>query len=193
MAGFIAADGCVKHSKEWNSITLSISLGIKDREHLQRFTEDIEFTGNVKEHYNKGGYGRNGHTTCRVDVMTAKQVSQDLEQNFNITPRKTFTLQPPNIEEDNALAYIAGFIDGDGSISLIQKKYPLCQIGSASESMLIWIKSILRVGHKISCYKTKSGSDFFSIKMSGKPFVNTLLHIKTFGLPLLERKWKNIE
>lgn len=114
-ASFIAADGNI--CDKWKTKKIQIAISDKDRSHLYQFKEDIKYTGNIYT-------AKNSKT--RIDGSNIQQVSiaiasnklcMDLEKWFNILPRKTHTLQPPNlIQKDLIFAYIKGYIDGDGCI-----------------------------------------------------------------------------
>jgi hypothetical protein len=109
-AGFIAADGCVHEDKysKW----LEISIDYKDIDHVARFCEDVEYNGPI---------ARYDHIV-RV-VIYSKQIVNDLERHFNITQRKSLTLRRPHLSDINSLAYIIGYIDGDGCIYIKDNKY----------------------------------------------------------------------
>lgn len=100
-AGFIAADGCVRGNR------LEIGLAAKDADHLARFASDTGYTGSLRH---AGG-------RCTIQICCRSYVD-DLARNFNVTPRKSLTLAPPNIKTGAEVrAFITGVIDGDGSIT----------------------------------------------------------------------------
>ena len=101
VAGFIAADGNIHKSKN----KLRIDLQIRDAEYLQNIVllfSDKKIT-TTKRNYRS------------ISLWSWKIIS-DLQKNFNITPNKSLTLKPPKLEGQNALAFIIGNLDGDGSI-----------------------------------------------------------------------------
>ena len=100
-AGFIAADGCVEDKNR-----LSIGLKKDDINHLEEFSKAIEYTNNVKL-----------YNDVATVTINCKEICEDLRINFNIVPRKSKILIPPNIiDEDLVACFIKGVIDGDGSI-----------------------------------------------------------------------------
>jgi hypothetical protein len=104
-AGFIAADGYIKQV----SPELSIKLGIKDIDHLSHFSQDIEYTGSIKT-----GIIANDRKYCRIRLCHAEKIVQDLNINFGIYQKKSFTFSPPVLEGANRIAFAKGLIDGDG-------------------------------------------------------------------------------
>ena len=110
-AGFIMADGNI-HSKRKS---LCISLSSVDREHLEKFKKDIDFTGPISDYI---GYNKKYKTEFKYSKITigGKWFANDLETNFNITSKKTFSTTFPDIPNEFIPAFIRGYFDGDGSI-----------------------------------------------------------------------------
>lgn len=129
-AGFIAADGCLRADRA----CLTIKLHIKDKEHLQKFIDCINFTGNIiidsPDAYDPQ------KQYCRVEIC-GNWYYEPLLKNFNITPRKTFTLEPPTQMPKELLNhYLRGYFDGDGSISNEQQNTCHFTITSGSINIL---------------------------------------------------------
>lgn len=132
-AGFIAADGNLRKNR--NSLT--IKLHIMDKEHLNKFAKFIDFKGNIQienpiclnplKQY------------CKI-VINGEFFPIKLKQNFNITPQKTYTLQPPNIPEDMIPHYIRGYFDGDGSISGKNRSNCTASFTSGSKDLLNFLR-----------------------------------------------------
>jgi hypothetical protein len=107
-AGFIAADGCIRG---YHDHYLSLGLSKKDISHLEKFKRDLRLSNKITI-YDK-------HNSC-ITGLSSNKICDDLKNNFNITPRKSKTLKPPNIKnKTNILSFIAGYIDGDGSVGKI--------------------------------------------------------------------------
>lgn len=105
-AGFLAADGNIYKDM------LSLALADKDIQHLYQFKNDIQASQNIKPN-NKGEYKIN-----RIQIYS-KKICNDLTELYNITPKKSLTLKPPNnLSDDEKDAFICGYIDGDGCICL---------------------------------------------------------------------------
>lgn len=114
-AGFIAADGYVRNKP----IQLGITLSIKDKDHLNKFKEDINYTGPIHDRKIKRVYKEQEIVGefVNLTICSSQEILFDLFNNFNIVPRKSSVLQPPNLESLNLkLAFIIGLIDGDGTI-----------------------------------------------------------------------------
>jgi hypothetical protein len=113
-AGFIAADGCLTNKY---SSQLAIGLAEKDRDHLERFKNDIQAQHPIKS---------TNHHSVQLSIHSTslkKQLSR-----FGIVPRKTKILKFPNWLKKHELAchYLRGYFDGDGcwSISSPNAKVP---------------------------------------------------------------------
>lgn len=158
----------------------------KDYDHLFRFRNDIEWKGNI---YRRG---QRGHSKPSSTInLASDKLCDDLERNFNIVPRKSLILEPPNLENDLALSYIAGYIDGDGCIRVIRDGYLTCTI-SGTYQVLDWIKFVF---DKISHIKTNivgSGckSEIKRFRIYGNQAYQVLHHIyQIISVPFLSRKW----
>lgn len=119
-AGFLAADGCVSGNK------ISFSLCNKDSYALSEFIDAIDYTGKI---YDKG--------ESKSVQVSCPEMIRDLQRNFNITPRKSKTLLPPNITDHKLIAsFIKGVIDGDGSVHIYSKRITVY----GTMALLSWIK-----------------------------------------------------
>lgn len=121
-------------------------------------------------------------------------------KNFNITPRKSLTLLPPNLSDTNLIdAFICGYIDGDGSIFLyknnvrnIQDSLSISIVGTYE--IVLWIKER---------FSQILGKEFGSIQKNHNSEKNTYVyrigqskgvreifkHFYNLNVPKLKRKW----
>ncbi len=118
-AGFIAADGYINDYK-CKYRRASIMLSKRDINHLEKLKEQSKYTGPVLIRYRPNKKSKNKYF-CLLQISSSNWI-KDLETNFQIVPKKTHILNPPKLEYPNNLAFIAGFIDGDGCISFSKKK-----------------------------------------------------------------------
>lgn len=196
-AGFIAADGNINHTK------LTLGLSSKDRHHLLQFKNDIEFTGPICDSMIKRVY-KDEEKTFNTSTLsiTSQKIVDDLYVNFNITPRKSLTLLPPNISEPNLIdAFICGYIDGDGSVSLyknhkrnVQDSLAIAMLGTYE--VVSWIKKrfsqILgkEIGSILRYHNTDKNT--YSYTVGTSIGVRELFkHFYTLSVPKLTRKWKD--
>lgn len=185
-AGFIAADGCIniKHP------SLHICLSPKDLDQLDRFRIFVGYSGPL--HHAKNG------TNLSLTV-SSKFIIDDLAKNFNIFPRKSLTLEPPkNLTHEQSLAYIIGYIDGDGTLnynnckSRTGKRSSYLRLRIIGTPMILnWINKILKTNAKP---RQHCKSKISIISIYGE---NLLIGLKGFitdnTLPVLARKWDKIK
>lgn len=112
-AGFIAADGCITEKLKNNKYFirgLSLELSILDIEHLQKFINAIEYTGDIKI-YDKAA----GRKSASLRISSSIIIN-DLKK-FNIVPRKSLIYTFPQLLIDHKLVnhFMRGYFDGDGS------------------------------------------------------------------------------
>lgn len=203
--GFIMADGWIDFKRK----ALFLCSAAKDLDHLRRFAEFIH----AREYYEPTntkhpGFDSSNKEMYRVRGQHPAVVTQLIER-FSLVPKKTYN--PPDISyvlnssDDLFLAFLAGFIDGDGSIISV----PSCaSLTLRLQNHLSW-KSILELlenrlyvitGDKRSTAKMK-GTCLTKIKGNtallsiGRYSVLKSLHdrVIALNLPLLKRKWDKIE
>lgn len=185
-AGFIAADGCII-DKAHSQKLLVLELGIKEYKHLMAFKKAIDFIGKI-------GIYRKGRS-CKFSI-TSDILCNALNENFKITPRKTFTLEPPeNLNKEQTLAYIIGYIDGDGSI-LINKaqagKYSYLAFDIVcTKSIGSYIKKHLGLS-KIQIIK-RPKENVHRVRFNGKTAIIIYKLLEKLVVPKLQRKWYNPE
>lgn len=189
-AGFIAADGNI--SKERNRLTIGLSG--KDKSFLETFAEKIESNGKIYESLTREKY------SSAVITITSPKICEDLEKNFNITPQKSLTLLPPPIEDKELLdAFILGVLDGDGTISFLNKKLKDGRISKRLLISVIGTKEIVTMiknrFEEIICgtvsnpnHKNYTGNTY-TIATTDAHARKLFLHYYKIDVPKLERKW----
>jgi hypothetical protein len=184
-AGFIAADGCLSERDH------ALIIVSKDKDHLEKFVIDINFSGSIKD-YKAGGYKPGIYS--RLSIYGLSNTFEHLKNNFNITPQKTKTLSPPvNLSLNCRLAFIAGFIDGDGSIFRNKKGIHIALGGT--HLMMGWIADIVNDLAPVKKLRVPRNTYdwFYEYKIVSKRAEKLINLIVPLGLPLMERKWRHVE
>ncbi len=100
--GLLYADGCLTN----NQNLIVIALHEKDKEILDRFNKELEYTRPL--HFVRSNQ-------YRLEV-SCRKLRRDIEK-YGITPNKSKTLKfPNNIPNDFINHFIRGYFDGDGCI-----------------------------------------------------------------------------
>ncbi len=181
-AGFIAADGCILNGKR-----LSIALCNADKEHLEKFARFVQTK-------------IRGNKTAVASIQDGILVPKFCKK-FDLRPRKTYN--PPSldiVDDDLFLAFMAGFIDGDGSIGNIKnRKDNNLQIKlhsswcDALAKMEARIYEVLGIPRRKTFTKiNKQGYTYLSIT-NNKVIRSLKKRLITLELPLMERKWSKID
>lgn len=106
--GFISADGCLTKTGE-----ISININNKDIEILNRFREYLKTNKPIFE-FEK--------TNSVMFSFGNKKIYSNISM-FGLTPKKSLTLLfPKNIPHHMIHHFIRGYFDGDGCVSLINRK-----------------------------------------------------------------------
>ena len=187
-AGFLAADGAL--TPERNNVRLGIST--KDENHLENFKSDIDFNGPI----------RYSNDLCVLEVYS-KQWRESLEKNFHVTPRKTFTLTfPKGLSSMSTLAFIAGYIDGDGCIGTYKntngqsdKLYDMPSISvigtrDITERICFVVNDVCGSNERSSRpFRRKNVYQYSFYGKRAKAFAEIM---RKLNVPLLDRKWSQV-
>lgn len=181
-AGFIAADGCILDGSGHSRKVLMINLKSTDKNHLLNLKGAIG-AGAVNDynHFDKRPSHNKTYYGAKYQLYSDK-ICNDLGSVFSVHPRKTSKEQPPDLGGDLAYAFIAGYIDGDGSY-YNHGASPAISIAGSNE-LLEWIYKIYGVSDRIP---HKRGN----LHICGFYGNSALLVRDSFShlnLPLLERK-----
>jgi len=177
IAGFIAADGCIVNDR-----VLQVSVNVKDQVHLQKMLKHMKSNANL-------GYGKDN--TAKFSIPST-QIAADLLRHYNITPRKSLTLEPPNITgKDNIKAFISGYIDGDGCFRYGSRskdgnwKYLVLEV-IGTRRFLEWMNNNLPVTGSVRDIDT-----YARLALTCAKAYAAYNYLWDPSLPLLERKWDN--
>lgn len=123
LAGFIAADGCIRISKtnknrNYINHRLQISLSKEDKKHLILIRNLLESDNPINDYEIKNSKKNpNWNDVWESKLLiTSKQIVKDLKK-FNIVPRKSLTYKFPTWLKKHPLRkhFMRGYFDGDGS------------------------------------------------------------------------------
>ena len=177
-AGLMAADGNIdKHGTYWQ-----ICLHNKDLRLIESLKSATQYHGNI----HRAGVKKN----MWYIRVTSKKMVDDLKANFGIIPKKSLILKPPRLNNnDHIMAFISGYIDGDGSISLNKKGLCLSILGT--KGVVTWIRdSFLHIMGTDYKYIYKNGNIYTFSAWNEKAFRITE-ELSSVEVPRLNRKWKN--
>lgn len=184
-AGLLAADGNVYYHKD-NGCQVVLGLHEDDGLHVSKFADTLGYTGNLKT------YKNGKHNIVRLSLCKAKELARDLEANFNITPNKSLSLQPPKLAHELSLAYLIGYIDGDGCIGSYKNNIGrdttiLTCVIVGTEGIVNWAKALLNLTNKV-----QDKGNYYRIAFNGKRALEILQHLKQISVPHLKRKWDKV-
>lgn len=190
-AGFIAADGCVRVTNKYE-YRLQLVLKQSELYHIERFKSCIAYSGNIGLYTNNQNY-----KSASMTIHGAKPLLDSLETIYNITQRKSLTLQPPNITDPELIkAFIIGYIDGDGCFTHTSGGKYLSLSILGTYSFLSWVSeqlfliSGIRVRKLIRCRKD---TETYQIIASANKALSIWRSLNCVDVPKLERKWSKGE
>lgn len=191
-AGYIAADGNLDSGNKY----IRLVCTKEDRELLDNLKETIGFTGPIRDikgkilKVKKKRY--QCRDSCKMEIYSHK-IYDDLKNIWNIPPKKSLILEPPNLENDlYKYAFIVGYLDGDGSSSILNNgQYVIKWFGTYK--IMTWIRNhLIKLCPNVSwkCKVCKHGS-IYQISYAAKKARIIYQSLKNIiAIPKLTRKWK---
>lgn len=152
-AGFIAADGHIMRKKNG----VQIRLHKKDFSHLNKFKVAIQGTEPILQSSFDGSI-----ILCIHDA----NFKYYLNKYYNIVPHKSLILLPPKIKNKEYIrAFIRGYFDGDGCLTLGGPDYRFILIGTLE--VLAWIKERLKQYLEIGNPAIRKIDNYYKIEFGG--------------------------
>lgn len=117
--GFIAADGALVPAKKTSTITLTITVKYEDKAVLEFIKSEIGNSHELLEIRKPSGYDKTKMIHHIRLAMSNPQIVHDI-MKYGITPNKSLTMGNiiENIPIEYRDAFIIGYFDGDGSVSI---------------------------------------------------------------------------
>lgn len=137
--GFLMADGCVYKKQDHYILTLSLQVG--DKSHIEKFHNAIESNRNIWHCYSKG------HGSFNSQHWSDKMCGDLIK--LGCTPRKSLTLEFPNIKKELLHHFIRGYFDGDGCVSFKSSNNIQIAFACGSLTFLENIKFYMELSPKI--------------------------------------------
>lgn len=195
-AGYIAADGCI--IAQSNSLT--ISTKIDDINILHSFQEAIESNYKITIIPAKTRkFPNNKISKCaaqaKLVLSGCQKINQNLYKFWNITSKKSLTLKAPNIKnKEQIIAFICGYIDGDGWITTNEKRKLIIGFCGTYE-MVYWINQQIKKLLPKLCWRNKvlkknKHKNHYKVSYESNKAIAIFNYLKSVKLLYrLERKW----
>jgi hypothetical protein len=179
-AGFIFADGNI--NKSGYATTVSLELGCADKNHLQQFVQDINYSGEIRTRARK--------PRDMVSISLAHWGLDATLLKWGVIPRKSYNFIPPEIPTDLLPHFLRGWVDGDGNV--VADKFKERIVITGNQLALEWFqKTMVELGYKgtskiNSLTRTKAVQLWFRGNLQTREVMGILQAGTSFGL---ERKW----
>lgn len=119
--GFLLADGSICVRESTGQSTIKLNLASIDKNHIQKFLDFVGCDMPIKTYMVGNGANDNLSESCEITI-TSKKIVSDLAK-LGIGPKKSFTVEIPEVAEHLIRHLIRGIWDGDGSV-LFRKSRP---------------------------------------------------------------------
>lgn len=122
--GFIAADGALVPAKKGTTITLTITIKYEDKDILEFIKSEIGNTHKLLEIRRPSSYDKTKEIHHIRLAFSTPQIVYDI-MKYGLTPNKSLTIGNiiENIPYKYRDAFIIGYFDGDGSVSIRDNLY----------------------------------------------------------------------
>lgn len=193
--GFIYADGyIINEIKGKNKDSLGITLGIEDKEHIEKFKKSIDSNHPINIYKTK--YGTN---SARIIIQDEELVADLIK--LGVLRNKSLKLKFPTsdiVNESLIYHFIRGYFDGDGSLKKKGKNikgYDFSVLGTIE--FLTELKVYLNVNNKIrKCNKNNESNNYhltFGGNQKVKLVTKKLYENATIYLNRKYERYKEIE
>ncbi len=198
--GFIIADG---HLSKQNA--LSVCVSVKDKIHLQKLADLLKTQ--IRHRNTEGSFKANTHKARAVLISVGDSfLVPKIREKFGME-KTNKTYNPPVIPEMNReqfLSFLAGYIDGDGCIAKqgdygkYKREDTVIQVKCHNSWFNILCEMENRLYKELNFFLernhvriTKQGYAFW--KVSNNKIIKKLkAELINFNLPIMERKWSKI-
>ena len=211
IAGYLAADGCISDTGKGQK-RLFFGAAEQDKDTIEYIKRELNYSGSLLIRKSKSFISPTtkkishyqDHYYCRISSNT---LCADLEKRYKIGPRKSLTLEYPDLKTDEEhINFISGVFIGDGYASTVKNErkknsyYTRFNICSASKIYIKEIsKQVLRLinyvgtNEYIQTKKLKGYNNIYYFCLSGKNAEDWIrLMLETGFNKVPERKWKKI-
>lgn len=177
--GFLMADGYNHESKS----CVSLRLQSGDREILEKYRDFLETDVPIYTFTRVTGVSKVARSYCEVNICSP-YFSEQLSR-LGCVQGKTYTLKFPNVDSSLHRHFIRGFFDGDGCLSIRDRKDRRIRGNSMSytftitgkEDVLLKIQEILVENTGISRTSLKDRTDIFvkTLQYGGRLVVTKIM------------------
>lgn len=187
--GVLFADGNVSKKEKESGV---VRFNTKDKDWIEEFKKDIQFTGKI---------GKEIHKTYNKEIYTIYITSDKMYNSLcdlGCTPRKSLTIQFPDIPEEYIQHFIRGYFDGDGTVSINKnksdKQYYTLRSGfcSGSLSFLESLRDKLPLCEQ-KIHKYNSNSNIYTLVYSVKDSIALYKYLYIGATIYLKRKKDKFE
>lgn len=177
--GFLYADGYIlsarnRPDKPNESQSFGFSIAESDSELFIKFKEDLQATNPVHYYKNNNIEFKNAQQCGRI-LLTSQHAVDSLKK-YGVVENKTFFLKAPPIDKKLIPAFIRGYSDGDGSITIDKNnKYHWCILGT--KELLIFVQDFFKTNIKLFQRFPERNNNNYTLNYCGNNQVPKLLDI----------------
>lgn len=197
----MTTDGCISMRK--GIPTIIWVAAEKDKPHMEAFKAAIKSNHPLNRRTNRCQISTTDpnkhHVNYAIALENAREWAADLERHFGVTHNKTLRCPPPSLPTlAHKLAYIRGYIDGDGFITCDKEGVLDVGICGINREMIAWVKSVvddmgLPTAKKVIPSLVHQAKDENCYYYHVRGFRAAVLFelLRRLPVPNLSRKWDN--
>lgn len=159
LLGYIYADGNIAWDTKKGYYSMTITASEKDKGHLERLRSLMSSTKPLLYSAKTKSY--------RL-IVNNKELCKKLME-YGLTPKKSLTIEFPNIPSEQFRHFLRGIIDGDGNVRYVNRKrspYFEITIASGSKTFCEGLIGAIKDSIGISANIRKAGNNLYIIQYS---------------------------
>lgn len=185
IAGLLATDGTIGERGR-----ISIELKAVDEQLLVWLGQHLCVERQLTYRSMNNVQGRGVYAALR---FCSQHIAADLREIFGIVPRKSLVLEaPPRLPDTLHLPYLVGLIEGDGTVSITHRRYPILGIrfSSASPPLIDWVCRTVdhQVGVRMQTTRI-AGKSLQTCSVTGSAAETLGRALLAIGVGRMKRKW----
>ncbi len=184
--GYVFADGNVSWNPEKSYHSMTITASEKDHEHLEKIRGILSSTKPLT---------RSEKTRSHRLIVNSRQMCKKL-MSIGVLPRKSLTVEFPEVPKSLMRHFVRGVIDGDGTVRYVdRKKSPYFEIliSSGSERFIDSLRDVISDHVGVDSTVRKVGKSTYTLQYScsrGKKLAEWVYHDSDLFLVRKFKKYK---
>ena len=203
IAGYWMADGCIYKDNRDNKYSFRINLSLRDKSFIDLVQKEIKSNHKLRIYKKKSPGSDNIYDYVSFGLGGIDNWIDPLFKYFGMCSQKTKRFPAPNLTDiKHKLAYILGYFDGDGSVSVGKDNILALSVCSSNKTILEYIRDLFEsfnIPRLNNAYgnnlilDARDNKSLYIYRVGGFRACVIYEILMRLNIPCLERKWKKLE